>query len=248
MLSHQVPIGRKFLFLEMRLRNVPCLFHPRVPLFLCTIEVNSRQEHMFNSEVLGTPYGNLNNLPKLRFPSQDSGAFLLDPPHNRIVSPTVTKKKGNSGLFSFLSSSTEPELSADLSTSHTTDPYNDDKSSLLYNIIPHNRRFVLSDNLKFILNCCMWYMSSSLTNNIGKTILLSFSFPVTLTIVQFFLVAFWCYIVSIVFKTTRIRAPNSTIIKTIAPLAVFLIVGHVFSSIAINEIPVSLVHTIKVNI
>lgn len=204
---------------------------------------------MLNSEEGGKPYGNINNMPKLRFPSQDDASLKLDPNNttSRILSPTGT----NNRLASFLStkqqqqqSQLESEIKADLSTAHTDIYY--DKKSYLYNLIPPSRHFVISENLKFILNCCMWYMSSSLTNNIGKSIMISFSFPITLTFVQFFLVAFWCYLVSILFGTTRIRTPNSTIVKTIAPLAVFLIVGHVFSSIAISQIPISLVHTIKV--
>lgn len=92
----------------------------------------------------------------------------------------------------------------------------------------------------------MWYLSSSLTNNTGKQILNVFKFPVTLTFVQFGLVAMWCYLVAAIFHVTTIRTPTQKIISTMTPLAAFLIVGHVFSSIAISRVPVSLVHTIKV--
>lgn len=92
----------------------------------------------------------------------------------------------------------------------------------------------------------MWYVASSLTNNTGKQILNVFRYPVTLTFLQFGLVAVCCFTAARLFGATHIRPPTSDITRTIVPLAVFLIVGHVFSSIAISRIPVSMVHTIKV--
>ncbi|CAO3588694.1 unnamed protein product [Absidia cylindrospora] len=91
----------------------------------------------------------------------------------------------------------------------------------------------------------MWYVASSLTNNTGKQILNVFRYPVTLTFIQFGLVALCCFTAARVFGATHIRPPTLDITRTIVPLAVFLIVGHVFSSIAISRIPVSMVHTIK---
>ncbi|KAI8142656.1 triose-phosphate transporter family-domain-containing protein [Fennellomyces sp. T-0311] len=133
---------------------------------------------------------------------------------------------------------------ADLSTRHIENTSTGPLQNLWSYALPQSR-FAVSDNLKFILNCCMWYLSSSLTNNTGKQILNMFKFPVTLTFVQFGLVAMWCYTVATVFGVTQIRRPTQRIATTMAPLAVFLIVGHVFSSIAISRVPVSLVHTIK---
>jgi hypothetical protein len=198
-------------------------------------------------------YPNISNAPKLRHQSQEEVASLSQPWTNdpkknkssfatiRTFSPSGRQKRSN--MFSFL------EEENDLSTRHV-DSYDEGRGGLFRNAIwsriPQSQHFVISDNLKFILNCCMWYISSSVTNNIGKSILNSFQFPVTLTFVQFGLVAFWCYIVSAVFTSRHIRRPTQDILKTITPLAVFLIVGHVFSSIAISRVPVSLVHTIKV--
>ncbi|KAI8384356.1 triose-phosphate transporter family-domain-containing protein [Radiomyces spectabilis] len=132
----------------------------------------------------------------------------------------------------------------DMSTSHV-EPVDNSSLQNLWNLLqPHNRHS-MTDTLKFILNCFMWYAASSLTNNIGKQILNVFKFPVTLTIVQFALVSFWCYTMAAALKVTRIRSPTTEIARTIVPLAIFLIVGHVFSSVAISRVPVSLVHTIK---
>jgi hypothetical protein len=152
---------------------------------------------------------------------------------------------GNKKGFFSLFDGSESDLAHDLTTRHVEKRY-DGRIQEMWQSVFGNGHFTISDNMKFILNCCMWYMSSSLSNNIGKSIMNSFRFPVTLTYVQFGLVALWCYLISAVFKTTQIRKPSQVIIKTITPLAIFLIVGHVFSSIAISKVPVSLVHTIKV--
>ena len=74
-----------------------------------------------------------------------------------------------------------------------------------------------------------------------------FRYPVTLTFTQFILVASWSAIMESIFKSTGIKRPTKMIAQTVIPLSFFMIFGHVFSSISISRIPVSLVHTIKVN-
>ncbi|CAO3646425.1 unnamed protein product [Mucor hiemalis] len=213
-----------------------------------------------------TVYSGVRNAPKLRHQTTEEGVELNydrswqdsnDMKTNGGSFGTVRTfsssgkqrfpaQSGKRGLYSFFNGSTEPNIRSDLSTKHVD--YDNDKGKIenyVWSRIPGSQHFVISDNLKFILNCCMWYTSSSLTNNIGKSIMNAFRFPVTLTFIQFGLVAFWCYLVSAILKTTHIRTPTHEILKTITPLAVFLIVGHVFSSVAISRVPVSLVHTIK---
>lgn len=105
----------------------------------------------------------------------------------------------------------------------------------------------LSENTRFMACCFMWYLSSSLSSNTGKQIMNLFKYPVTLTFVQFLFVACWCFIVENFVSSRSIKKPTRQIIETIVPLSLFMIVGHIFSSISISKIPVSLVHTIKVN-
>lgn len=150
-------------------------------------------------------------------------------------------------------SSSVYNVDADLSTHSVPSlQHNRDFFGAVYHLVDRllpshaRRRFEPSNQLKFILNCCLWYVASSLTNNTGKQILNVFRFPVTLTFIQFGLVAVCCWTAARLFGATHIRAPTVDIARTIVPLAVFLIVGHVFSSIAISRIPVSMVHTIKV--
>jgi len=100
-------------------------------------------------------------------------------------------------------------------------------------------------------------MSSALTNTSSKSILNAFPKPATLTLIQFFFVAFLCLFfswLSTIFPALKthipalrhgIRYPTRDVVLTTIPLAAFQIGGHLLSSTATAKIPVSLVHTIK---
>ena len=102
------------------------------------------------------------------------------------------------------------------------------------------------ETLRFFGLCLAWYLSSSFTNNFGKQIMNEFRFPVTLTFVQFGLVALFSIFASRL-GGGRLLFPTLAIAMHILPLAVFQVVSHILSSIAISRIPVSLAHTIKVS-
>lgn len=99
---------------------------------------------------------------------------------------------------------------------------------------------------KLPLLCLAWYLSSAVTNNIGKQIMNQFRYPVTLTFIQFLFVSLFCFL-SGTMGLTKIRSPTVGIMQMTAPLVGFQVVGHVFSSVAISRVPLSVVHTIKVN-
>jgi hypothetical protein len=101
--------------------------------------------------------------------------------------------------------------------------------------------------LRFILLCCLWYTSSALSSNTGKSIMLIFKFPVTLTFIQFGFIAGYCMLLaSPLVGLTRIRGPSAAVLRSTIPMAAFQVGGHISSSFAISRIPVSTVHTIKV--
>lgn len=100
---------------------------------------------------------------------------------------------------------------------------------------------------KLPLLCLMWYLSSAVTNNIGKQIMNQFRYPVTLTFIQFVFVSLFCSVLGSGFRMTTLRKPTMGIIQMTAPLVGFQVVGHVFSSVAISRVPLSFVHTIKVS-
>ncbi|OAX41252.1 TPT-domain-containing protein [Rhizopogon vinicolor AM-OR11-026] len=99
---------------------------------------------------------------------------------------------------------------------------------------------------RFILLCSFWYTTSALSSNTGKTILTQFEYPVTLTIIQFAFVAGYCLLfMTPVIQFSKLRSPNSAILRSTVPMGMFQVGGHMFSSMAISRIPVSTVHTIK---
>ncbi|KAJ5794433.1 hypothetical protein N7457_001032 [Penicillium paradoxum] len=105
--------------------------------------------------------------------------------------------------------------------------------------------------------CIVWYLTSALTNTSSKSILNALPMPITLTMIQFAFVSFWCLLLvylstvipqlrqSIPILQHGIRYPSRDVISTALPLAVFQLAGHILSSMATAQIPVSLVHTIK---
>jgi len=101
--------------------------------------------------------------------------------------------------------------------------------------------------LAFVCQCSIWYASSALSSNTGKSIMDSFRYPVTLTFVQFFFVASYCALfMSPLVRFSRFRPPTRPIFNATLPMGAFQVGGHIFSSMAISRIPVSTVHTIKV--
>lgn len=112
-------------------------------------------------------------------------------------------------------------------------------------------------SFKLVALCGFWYTTSILTNASSKAILTALPKPVTLTIVQFMLVSFWCIFLAWLAKRNAfvrealpvlkngIRRPSKEIIMATLPLTAFQIGGHILNSDAMSRIPVSLVHTIK---
>lgn len=92
-----------------------------------------------------------------------------------------------------------------------------------------------------------------MTNTSSKTFLNALDGPVTLTIAQFFFVAAWtgslaqagyAFQLGWIGKAP-IRRLDAHVWKATAPMSVFVLCGHLFSSVATSKIPVSTVHTVK---
>lgn len=102
--------------------------------------------------------------------------------------------------------------------------------------------------LRFLGLCSLWYLTSALSSNTGKSIMMQFRYPVTLTFVQFAFVSGYCFLfMHPRFGMSTLRSPTRAIIRSTLPMAAFQVGGHIFSSMAISRVPVSTVHTIKVS-
>lgn len=116
-------------------------------------------------------------------------------------------------------------------------------------------------SVPLVICCLLWYLSSAMSNTLGKAILTKFPFPVTLSQIQF-LVAVLCGASTIqlsqmypkfrqalppgmVGPQGLIFPPTRDMLRTTAPMGCFQLSGHILSHMATGMIPVSLVHTIK---
>ena len=101
-------------------------------------------------------------------------------------------------------------------------------------------------SVKFILLCLLWYLSSALSNNSAKQILIAFKYPVTLTFIQFGFISGWCVLLAFIQQVRGensralfganhgIRHPTREIVMTTLPMSFFQIAGHIFGSLG-NE-------------
>lgn len=101
-------------------------------------------------------------------------------------------------------------------------------------------------HVKFIILCLCWYLSSALSSNTGKVILSHHRLPVSLTLYQFGFISLFTYIITQrPFNLTKLKTFDKHVFKSVSPMALFQIGGHVLTSMAISRVPVSTVHTIK---
>ena len=87
-----------------------------------------------------------------------------------------------------LSSSTSRSLPTHQSSSAPTSGHHARRKSIAQAVVPS------ISTVRFVTLCALWYTSSAVSNNTGKSILNSFRYPVTLTFIQFGFVAGWCII------------------------------------------------------
>lgn len=115
-------------------------------------------------------------------------------------------------------------------------------------------------SIPLVMLCLSWYASSAVSNTLNKSILTIFPYPITLSLVQFFLAV--CFGLSTILLAQNspavfralpvgtvshsgIRYPTREILASTLPMGIFQLFGHIFSHKATSLIPVSLVHTIK---
>ncbi|OMH84336.1 putative transporter [Zancudomyces culisetae] len=93
--------------------------------------------------------------------------------------------------------------------------------------------------------CAAWYLCSAIASNSGKEILNVSPHPVTLTYIHFFFVATLLKIYGLIFPERLDTSININQIKKVFYVSVNQVVGHVVTTYAVANAPISLVHTIK---
>ncbi|KJE96983.1 solute carrier family 35 member E1, variant [Capsaspora owczarzaki ATCC 30864] len=94
--------------------------------------------------------------------------------------------------------------------------------------------------------CVLWFLSSALTNNVGKTVLMKFPFPTTVTMTQQLVITFCMYLTLYVFRLhPRQPISMSQYRSLILPLSLAKILTSISSHVSLWLVPVSYAHTIK---
>jgi hypothetical protein len=112
------------------------------------------------------------------------------------------------------------------------------------------RNMNLTEIFEIVFLIFVWYASSSLTNNLNKTILADdfFPFPYTLTLYQFGSIALCCYImVQVSSSNYKLQTVNTSFAKLVIPLCASQIIAHLLTQSSLQHVPVSFTHTIKVH-
>ena len=122
------------------------------------------------------------------------------------------------------------------------------------------RQLAFPVSIPLVVLCLGWYATSAFSNALNKTILDSFPYPITLSMVQFLLAVsfgvttilsaqhspyFYSILPKGVTANQGIRYPTGEILLMTMPMGCFQLSGHIFSHMSTRLLPVSLVHTIK---
>ncbi|XP_050430664.1 solute carrier family 35 member E1 homolog [Adelges cooleyi] len=94
--------------------------------------------------------------------------------------------------------------------------------------------------------CCFWYVVSSGSNVVGKTLLNQFPYPMTVTMVQLLSIAVYSGPFFNLWGVRRfVDISWPYYFKLIVPLALGKFVGSVFTHVSLWKVPVSYTHTVK---
>jgi len=134
-------------------------------------------------------------------------------------------------------------------TSDTANLLLDSKYYSLYSAHSKLSRINYGEVFETAMLVLAWYITSSFSNNLNKSILEYevFPFPITLTFVQFGFIVVCCLalfqISSQNFKLQKLD--RSVIAWRLLPLCVSQIFAHLLTQISLQQVPVSFTHTVK---
>lgn len=92
--------------------------------------------------------------------------------------------------------------------------------------------------------CCLWYLVSSGSNVVGKTLLNQFPYPMTVTMVQLLSISIYSGPFFNLWGVRRfVEISWPYYFKLIVPLALGKFIGSVFTHVSLWKVPVSYTHT-----
>ncbi|KAF9155170.1 suppressor of loss of ypt1, partial [Actinomortierella ambigua] len=227
----------------MSTNHPPSYLSERYP----TANSNNNNIHTLNNNSAKGAYGYADSSATFASPAQAYAPVVLASEHEQLLYDQQEQQKKNArsalhGLTSIL----PPSLNHSLSNAiHSVNTIIDDRRDASFSLPTSSggggvgvatRSRSLSGLFKKVYKasklpalCLLWYLSSAVTNNIGKQIMNQFRYPITLTFIQFVFVSLFCFLSSSVLRLTDIRRPTIGIIQMTAPLVGFQVVGHALS-------------------
>jgi hypothetical protein len=104
----------------------------------------------------------------------------------------------------------------------------------------------LYETMKLLTMIAVWYISSSLANNLNKTILDVAPYPVTLTLSQFGFISLYCSLITMVFKLHPFqRIDGEVLARKVLPISTGHIFAHLLTQVSLQNVPVSFTHTLR---
>jgi solute carrier family 35 protein E1 len=104
----------------------------------------------------------------------------------------------------------------------------------------------LYDTLKLILMIGVWYISSSLSSTLSKTILEQSPYPIMLTISQFGFISIFCLVLMRGFNLYSLqKIETGVLVRKVLPISTGHIVAHLLTQVSLQNVPVSFTHTVK---
>jgi solute carrier family 35 protein E1 len=91
----------------------------------------------------------------------------------------------------------------------------------------------------------IWYIFSSLTNNLNGAILQRLPFALTLTETQFLFTALYCFTLTRVVNDFPTEKFSYSLLRKVLPLSIGHILAHILTQISLEYVPVSFTHTVK---
>jgi len=112
----------------------------------------------------------------------------------------------------------------------------------------YDRTFNITEFVELGAIIIAWYTTSSLTNNLNKSILNDaiFPFPLTVTFAQFGFIALFCFMMFTLWpQKFKLQKVGLSFVTIVLPLCISQVFAHLLTQMSLQHVPVSFTHTVK---